>query len=382
MRDNESVLMEAYQRFHETGPEWGGHHLSNHGPMAVEAMVRRGYGDSVHRWIDNYTRRLEEPPRGLAAVTEDEWREALGDLSRVADWTALFQRALAERPWREVLATWWPRLVPGIIGGTAHGAIRVGHVVHSLLAVEADPGAGPVPAGGRIDDNPHLVELADALGYWAACWSPVTGNPSRRYGSLTAAEALAAVPSVADQQKGVPYRVSQLDATDGWQSALGGLRAVDDPEQVPTLLSQLIDASVVHYLSHSHGQAVMLVHASTAPTAVLRVLPALPREVWVQSADAAWHASAALTAACTPPYPDDPTEIAAHTARVTTAEDAMTQAVDHGDEHVIKFADTAVDVFERTGDQVALAAASRCVEMITRAEQAGRSRFDGRGALR
>ncbi|GHH30365.1 questin oxidase family protein [Streptomyces rubradiris] len=380
MSDDESVLMEAYQRFHATGPEWGGHHLSNHGPMAVEAMVRHGYADTVHRWIDNYTQRLEEPPRGLAPVTEDDWREALGDLKRVADWTTLFQRELAERPWREVLATWWPRLIPGIIGGTAHGAIRVAHLVHSLLAAEADSGSGPGSAGGPIDDNPRLVELADGLGYWAACWRPVPGEPSRRTGSLTAADALAAVPSVADQQQGVPYRVGQLTTTDGWQSALGGLRAVDDPEQVPALLSQLTDASVVHYLSYSHGQAVMLVHASTAPTAVLRVLPALPRELWVPSADAAWHASAALTAAASPPQAVDASEIAVHTDGVTTAEDAMARAIDHGDEHVIKFADTAVEAFARTGERDALAAVGRCVEMISHAEASGRSRIDGRGS--
>ncbi|MFF3870063.1 hypothetical protein [Micromonospora sp. NPDC001898] len=376
MSDNESVLLEAYQRFQETGPEWGGHHLSNHGPMAIEAMIRHGHAGAVHRWIDNYTHRLEEPPRGLVPVTEDDWREALGDLKRVADWTTLFHREVAERPWREVLATWWPRLLPGIIGGTAHGAIRVGHVVHSLLAAEADPRSEPRSADSA--DNPYLVELANALGYWAACWTPVTGDPSRRPGSLRPAEALAAVPTVADQEKGVPYRLSQLPTTDGWQSALGALRAVDDPEQVPTLLTQLIDATVFRYLSYGHGHAVMLVHASTAPTAVLRVLPALPHELWVPSVDAAWQASAALTAACTPQHAADRADLAVHTDGVTIVEDTMSRAVDHGDEHVIKFADTAVDVFARTGDRDALAASSRCVALITLAEAKGRARFDGR----
>ncbi|WP_405106747.1 questin oxidase family protein [Micromonospora sp. NBC_01405] len=376
MSDNESVLLDAYQRFQETGPEWGGHHLSNHGPMAVEAMVRHGHADSVHRWIDNYTQRLEEPPRGLVPVTEDDWREALGDLERVADWTTLFHREVAERPWREVLATWWPRLVPGIAGGTAHGAIRVGHVVHSLLAAEVDPRSEPRFAGGA--DNPYVVELANALGYWAACWTPVSGDPSRRPGSLRPADALAAVPPVADQEKGVPYRLSQLPTTDGWQPALGALRDVDDPEQVPTLLTQLIDATVFRYLSYGHGHAVMLVHASTTPTAVLRVLPALPRELWVPSLDAAWQASAALTAACTPQHAADRADLAVHADGVTTVEDTMAHAVDHGDEHVIKFADTAVDVFARTGDRDALAASSRCVALITLAEAKGRARFDGR----
>ncbi|WP_199748651.1 questin oxidase family protein [Amycolatopsis sp. WAC 01376] len=373
MKDNESVLLEAYQRFHQTGPEWGGHHLSNHGPMAVEAMIRHGHAGSVHHWIDNYTQRLEEPPRGIDPVTENDWREALGDLKRVADWTTLFHREVTERPWREVLATWWPRLVPGIAGGTAHGAIRVGHVVHSMLTAEA--------RAGSVDsiENPYVTELADALGYWAACWTPVTGDPSRRLGSLRPADALANVPTVADQQKGVPYRLSQLPTTDGWQSALGALRTVDDPEQVPALLSQLIDATVFRYLDYGHGHAVMLVHASTAPTAVLRVLPALPRRLWVPSLDAAWQATAALTAACTPQLAADRADLTVHTNGVATTEDAMALAVDQGDEHVIKFADTAVETFTRTGNKDALAAASRCAELITLTEAAGRARFDGRG---
>ncbi len=50
---------------------------------AAEEMVRRGYAGNVHRWLDAYTRRLEEFPRGTAAIGED-WQEALGDPRRVA----------------------------------------------------------------------------------------------------------------------------------------------------------------------------------------------------------------------------------------------------------------------------------------------------------
>jgi hypothetical protein len=42
-----------------------------------------------------------------------------------------------------------------------------------------------------------------------------------------------------------------------------------------------------------------------------------------------------------------------------TAEEIMEKALAHGDEHVIKFADTALDV----GDEPALAAALRAVEI-------------------
>jgi hypothetical protein len=40
------VLDEAYVRLHHWGPEFGGENgLSNHGPMAVEVLTRRGFDD-------------------------------------------------------------------------------------------------------------------------------------------------------------------------------------------------------------------------------------------------------------------------------------------------------------------------------------------------
>jgi hypothetical protein len=44
----------------------------------------------------------------------------------------------------------------------------------------------------------------------------------------------------------------------------------------------------------------------------------------------------------------------------------IARAVEHGDEHVIKFADTAADVCTRTGNRDALAAAIRPAQLIGR----------------
>jgi hypothetical protein len=98
------TLDEAYERLHVTGPEFDGF-LSNHGPMAAEAMVRHGHSDLVGSWLDGYMPRLEEFPRRLSPIVSD-WQEALGDLRRVADWTAFFRAELGQQPWREVLNAW------------------------------------------------------------------------------------------------------------------------------------------------------------------------------------------------------------------------------------------------------------------------------------
>jgi hypothetical protein len=53
-------------------------------------------------------------------------------------------------------------------------------------------------------------------------------------------------------------------------------------------------------------------------------------------------------------------------ARAAIASDTFGRAVEHGDEHVIKFADTAMDVFSRTGNPAAIAAARRAMGLIGR----------------
>ena len=156
------TLDEAYQRLHATGPEFDGW-LSNHGPMAAEAMVRRGQADRVHRWLDGYMARLEEFPRGSGPIGPS-WQDALGDPRRIADWTAYFEREVTGQPWPQVLETWWLRLLPGVAAAATHGVIRVGHAVRALT----EDG----------EDADHRTELAHGLAYWAARWQPVPGAPA------------------------------------------------------------------------------------------------------------------------------------------------------------------------------------------------------------
>src|SRR5215471_18340284 len=95
------TLDEAYQRLHATGPEFDGW-LSNHGPMAAEAMVRRGHAGRVHRWLDGYMRRLEEFPRGTGPIGTG-WQGAPGDPRRIAGWAGYcVSRGCARSDWRAV----------------------------------------------------------------------------------------------------------------------------------------------------------------------------------------------------------------------------------------------------------------------------------------
>ncbi|GAA1657026.1 questin oxidase family protein [Actinoplanes couchii] len=326
---------EVYQRLSDTGPERDGW-LSNHAPMAAEALIRHGHADQVHRWLDAYADRLEPRPRGISPIRAEDWRSPLGDPRRTGDWLVFFERELAAAPWRDVLVQWWPRLLPGIAAGATHGVIRVGHAVRSLIAAETPE---------------RVAELGQGLAYWAGRWQTLAPPGAGPYAATDPRAALDAVPRVPDQRSGARERLAQLADTPGWASAAGAIPGSSATEDVPARLAGIIEAATLRHGTFGYASPVMLVHAATAPNAVARVLPVLPRTLWMPSLAAAWSATAAITAAYSP---------AAPRPLPSSAGDLMAAAAASGDEHAIKFADTALDV----GDH-ALASARHSVNMLS-----------------
>jgi hypothetical protein len=340
--DRTGVLDEAYERLHRTGPEFDGY-LSNHGPMASEALVQLGLGEHVHHWLDGYAGKLEERPKGSSRITPEELTGALGDPRRFGDWLDFFEIQVANSDWRDVLAMWWPRLLPGSLASATHSLIRVGHTVRALTVVETAP---------------RVAELGQALGYWAARYQPMPGAASPA-GPLTAAQALDSVPRVPDQRGGVSARISQLAHTPGWTQATAALQPPASAEDVPSALAALTDAGVSRYLSHGHGSAILLVHAATAPNAAMLVLEALPKHLWLQTHAALWQVCAAITAGFSAAQP--------WSGRVATPADtpeaAAQRALENGDEHVIKFTETALRA-ELRGLAAGRAAAAHALAII------------------
>ncbi len=307
--------------------------------MAVESLSRHGRGLQIHQWIDGYTDQLEPRPRGIQPIEPDGWRDALGDPVRTGDWLNFFEHQVSVQPWREVLVQWWPRLLPGIAAGATHGVIRVGHAVRALLTEQTEP---------------RVVELSHGLAYWAARWQPLAPAGQGPYRRADPRVALDAVPRVADQRFGIRNRLAQLATTPNWAQAAGAVPGSGDVDQ---RLAAIVTAAIVRYGTHGHGSPIMLVHAATAPNAVARTLPALPEGLWQPSLEAAWAATAAVTAAYAPeqarPAPE-PRQLDPH--------DLLTRAANGGDAHAIKFVDTAID--HLADHHAVLPAAQHAVDLI------------------
>jgi hypothetical protein len=111
-----------------------------------------------------------------------------------------------------------------------------------------------------------------------------------------------------------------------------------------------VDAAATRYLCYGHGEEVMLVHSATARNAIFRALPVLDRQLWAPSVAASWAASVALTASYAPAAPAARTGLPDPPAGLQAEEETFALAVEHSDDHVIKFADTAADVYAHTGN--------------------------------
>ncbi|OXZ01076.1 MULTISPECIES: questin oxidase family protein [Streptomyces] len=289
----------ALERLRGVGFEHGPRFV-NHAPMAAEALAYMGYADDVPRWVDRNlrTHTYHEVPDARWAIDPadpDDWRSALGDFSRVADWTALFERELALAPWPEVLARWWPRLLPGMSGVLTHGVIRTAHAVRAISR------AGE-------ENLAYRRELAQGLGYWAARYASHTHGirPGDEYPGTGEGEEY---PRTADTD-------SAAAALDGLVAEYAGI-----------------------YASAPQRHPVPLIHSITGPAAVRLVIEHLPAAQRRPSYLVARDVSASmLDWFSTTPVTPNPVGLSG----VPDLGEVFATAVAIGDEHAIKLAEVAV----------------------------------------
>jgi len=344
-RAGDPAMEEALELLAATGPEYDGR-LANHGPMAAEALVALARPGSVVPWVERYRRRLREHPSSTRPIDPKEWREALGDGSRVGDWIAFFQGRLAEAPWPEVLETWSRNLAPGIIAAAFHGVIRTAHAVRSL-------DRGESPARRR--------ELAEGLGYWAATYHALPESPAHAAFGKVPSRAIADVEAVppADRIRGgnITDRLAPLEKLPSFAGVAGMVNPSADPS---AFLSDLTETFAGVYLaSVPPGSVITYVHCVTGPSAVRLLLPHVAPRVRDDLLRHAWQGAAALYAAgggsATPP-PSAEAPIA--------RDDLIDRAIATGDEHAIKFTEACLREHARNPKPVYVLAARHAVERL------------------
>lgn len=282
--------------------------LSNHRAMTLQALARLGADAArLQAWAATYERQLRPAPAPQAWPAGDAWFALLGQREAWPLHRDLFAQWLDNEAAGDVLQQVLPRLMQGVAGAAFHGVIRTAHAVAAA----------------------HRGELADALAYWASCWTPL------------GAEAPDTTPSTGDPEAVLRQLARvRVDST----LLMPGLRAAASVPGFDALAASLATGpGTVPVLARLAAKAYAasgnfgVLHLLTSALAVQELLPFIDPddEAALAAARAAyWRAFMATVAAAgielLPPV----------AARPWPALRAA--AIGHDDEHVIKLVDAAV----------------------------------------
>lgn len=306
-----------------------------HAPMGAEALATLGFCDQVPAWVDWYAtvRTISSVPEPVSAIDpghEADWRAALGQVRRLADWAALFQHEIDDAGWRAALATWWPRLMPGMLAGLTHGLIRTAHAVRSLASTDRP-------------STLQLHELANGLAFWAALYQPPTGALARGARVIGAVKTIGRLPTstlfaAADARLGESADAALMELS----ATCAGRYAVLAPG----------------------GNPVAPIHTITAPAALRMTLPQLPPELAQPSYEAMRGICGTLLRmfASRTGHDDETPPVDGDDPVVQTS--IVHEAVALRDEHAIKISEAATREYATNPDPRYFAAAHHALELL------------------
>jgi Questin oxidase-like len=135
------------------GSEFAGTY-ANHAPMVLVALSNLGGTEQrLHEFFNFYRDFKQLVPFGpnIAPVDRANWDSCIGQREREADLRDFFAVEVARLGVRDCLATYLPRLAPGVGASALHALMRI---AYGLM---------------RMD----TVEIAAALAYWTATYLPM-----------------------------------------------------------------------------------------------------------------------------------------------------------------------------------------------------------------
>lgn len=249
----EQALDRALERIHLTSATWRGN-LANHAPMAVDALVELSRADAIPSFFEAYGPNLEpdapKPPRRL-----DDWTVHLGERAAAPRLTAHFEALLVDAPIARVLNDVLPVLMYGVLGGSLHGLIRLGH---AMAAFE------------RHDTPFRRREVAHALGYWASEHLALEGSIGAEP-RIGAADALAALSPMPDSLRVEGIITDRAAAAANSPVFHREIAAIDLGGPVEATLDALLRAAATWLVEEPASQFTYL-HAITGTSALRGLL--------------------------------------------------------------------------------------------------------------
>ena len=327
------------------GAEFG-NGAANHGPMAAEALFALDRDEAVLPWVEEYRKRLTDRPSPSLAIRREDWQEYLGARDRLGDWIALFENELKEASWQDVVRHWAPRLAPAVMAAATHGLIRTAHAARSLSS-------GETPQ--------RRYELAQGLGYWAARYYTLPGQPSANNGGLSPRAALDHVERLHDSAFDGSGPISeQIKGMEKHPEFGPAIDLADVRGDTSSFISNLTETFAGIYLA-SPKNLIAFVHTVTAPSALRMLAPYLDEADARQAASYAWQACAGVyswystvpaqdTAGLEPPPADQ--------------DELIDRAVAAGGAHSIKFTEACLREYSLNPSPVYLLAARDAAERV------------------
>ena len=338
---------EALELLEGSGPEYTGG-LSNHGPMAAEALVALGRPEAVVPWVEEYRKKLHDRPVSTNPISPDEWQESLGDGRKLGEWRAFFERELSDAPWQQVLDTWVARLAPGLVAAATHGVIRTGHAVRTLST-------GDTP--DRRD------ELASGLGYWAARYYRLPESGVAAASDALASQAIGNVQVAPKGERGRGGIMIGVIAAAKQPEFPGVINLVEASGDASAFVSDLTETFANVYLANAHDtlSTIVFIHSVTAPSAIRLIAPHVSRETAASAMRYGWQAAAALYAGF-----GETTAAPVVEETETNVDDLIDSAIATGDEHAIKFTEACLREHALNPAPVYLAAARDATARLRR----------------
>ncbi len=320
----------------------------NHAPMVAEALCALGRPEAVFPWIEAYRSRLTPRPISDETVDWSQWRGHLGRRDSFPAWSRLFAAELAEAPWRSVLDRWTSRLAPGYSAAATHGAIRVGHAARALSERET---------------RARLRELADALASWAASYGELPTAPAARPGRLSPRAAIAALPIVPPERRPPGNITIALNRLVDYPEFAAAIDLVDLGDDLGVAVAELAELFARIYLANAVDTRtfIVFVHSVTAVHALGNIAPHVGEAAALSLARYAWQAGCGLYAALGGAGVQDDLKGGDGDPRAL-----VDQAVENGDEHVIKFTEACLARHKIAPSPAYLAAVRHALGIVKR----------------